>query len=241
MRKSVFYCVLFALTICLIPHSLIAKTGYVSDMLLLTFRDGPGKTASVIKTLSSSTPVEILEEQVGFYKVQLQSREIGWVDKKFIIFETPKSMIIKQLEQTIASLENQITTLQSAAQASKDHLSSSNDDNIIKIQSLESSLQTALSENQTLTRSLSETNEKYNTLIQQSKNIQSIVAENKTLKEQNKSLTIDLDALKKSSTSILKIGMIKWFLAGVGTLLLGWILGQSISSTRRSRSSLFDS
>lgn len=238
MKNFLIYFILCALTICLVPQLLVAKTGYVSDLLLLTFREGPGKSYPVAKTLKSGTPVIIIEEQDGFYKVELQSKEIGWVDKKFIIFEIPKGMIIKQLEQDIKSLENKISTLESDNEALKGQLSSSNDENVKKIQSLEISLQSTLSQNKELTHSLSENNKKYSTLVQQSKNIQNIITENKTLKEENEDLNTKLAALEKKNKSILKIGMIKWFLAGVGTLLLGWVLGQSISSRRRSGSSL---
>ncbi|MFH2060950.1 MAG: TIGR04211 family SH3 domain-containing protein [Pseudomonadota bacterium] len=238
MKNFFFYCILCALTICLVPQILIAKTGYVSDLLLLTFREGPGTSYTVIKTLESSTPVNIIEEQDGFYKVELQSKEIGWVDKKFIIFQTPKIRIIKQLEQDIKSFEKKVSNLESANEALKGQLSSSNDEKVQKIQSLETSLQSSLSENKALTHSLSENNRKYNTLIQQSKNIQTIITDNETLKQENQSLNTKLAALEKKNKSILKIGMIKWFLAGVGTLILGWVLGQSISSRRRSGSSL---
>jgi SH3 domain protein len=37
-----------------------------------------------------------------------------------------------------------------------------------------------------------------------------------------------------------KTGMIKWFLAGVGVLLLGWVIGLSVSSRQGGSSSLLD-
>ncbi len=221
-------------TICIVPQLLMAKTGYVSDMLLLTFREGPGASYSVVKTLKSNTPLTILDEQNGFYKVQLQTREIGWVDKKFIIFDMPNALIVNQLEKEKKNLEDKISNMESAQQALKNQLSSSEDENIRKIQSLDAALKAAENKNKTLTRSLSEIKTKYNTLIQNSKNIQDIVAENKTLKETNHTLAANLDILKKKNKNVFKTGMIKWFAAGVITLLIGWTLGRNISSRRRS-------
>ncbi len=240
MKKSVFCFILCILTFCLIPQILIAKTGYVSDMLLLTFREGPGKTFTVIKTLKSDTALNIIGEQNGFFKVELQSRETGWVDKNFVVFDTPKATIIRQLEQTIASIENKNVALLDKHQELKNRLNASNNDNVIKIQTLESSLNEMRNDKQKLSKSLKDTQKKYDTLIQQSKDIQSIIEENKAFKTTNEKLTVDLEMFKKKNKTLFKTGMIKWFLAGVATLLVGWILGQSVSSRKRSGSSLLD-
>jgi len=93
---------------------------------------------------------------------------------------------------------------------------------------------------QKLSKSLKDTQKKYDTLIQQSKDIQSIIEENKAFKTTNEKLTVDLEMFKKKNKTLFKTGMIKWFLAGVATLLVGWILGQSVSSRKRSGSSLLD-
>ncbi|WP_299982352.1 TIGR04211 family SH3 domain-containing protein [Desulfobacula sp.] len=196
MKKSLFHLMIFVIIIFLFPQLTFAKTGWVSDMLLLTFRQGPGTSYAVTKTLTSNTPVLILEEKNEFYKVELQSKEIGWVNKKFISFELPKPFIIDQLKQ--------------------------------KNKDLEASLKTALNAKK----------RKQTPLIEQSKNIQKIVKENKVLQEKNSTLSRELEILKKNNKGFLKIDMIKWFLAGVGVLLLGWIIGHNISSKKRRSGSL---
>ena len=196
MRKSLSHLMIFAIIICLFPQLGFAKTGWVSDMLLLTFRQGPGASYAVIKTLKSDTPVSILEEKNEFYKVELQSKEIGWVDKKFITFELPKTFIIDQLKQ--------------------------------KNKALEASLKIALSDNRG----------KHTPLIEPSRNTRKMVKENKTLQEKNSALSRELEILKGENKGFLKTDMIKWFLAGVGVLLLGWIIGQNVSSKKRRSGSL---
>lgn len=228
MKKILFPLIILVLMISVFPQSSLAKTGYVSDMLLLTFRQGPGNSYTVIKTLPSNTPVSVLEEKDGFFKVALQSNETGWVDKKFIIFEQPKSILIEQLKQENNRLKTKISQLESSTRTLKD-----------TIKPLEASLKTALSEKTRVTHSLSDNREKYNTLIEKSGNIQKLINENKSLQEKNITLARDLEVLKKNHKDLFKTGMIKWFLAGVGVLLLGWIIGQSVSSKkRRSGSSL---
>ena len=240
MKKSIL-CSLFVIAaLTLLPQTTTAETGYVSDMLLLTFREGPGTNFSVIKTLRSSTPVKVVGEENGFFKVELQSREIGWVDKKFIIFETPKSVIIQGLEREKSVLEQKVARLEARMAELKKQLSASNDDRVKKISDLETRLSQALAEKQELTKSLAANKKSYDTLVAQSKNIQQIVAENQRLKTEHKTLTTEFGTLEKENKSLLRTGMIKWFLAGVGTLLIGWIIGNSVSTKRRSGSSLLD-
>lgn len=240
MRHSFFHLIIFVVGLLLLPQLLFAQTGYVSDMLLLTFRQGPGNSYAVTKTLKSNTPVSILEEENGFYKVELQSKEIGWVDKKFIIFELPKTFVIDQLKKENNLLESRLSTLESGTQMLKDKLSVQDNESAQKIQSLETSLKEVLDEKEGISHSLSQAREKYNTLIKQSKNIQTIVKENKTYLEENTRLSKELDILKTKNKDLFKTGMIKWFLAGVGVLLLGWIIGQSVSSKKRKSGSLLD-
>lgn len=240
MKKLILSVTLIFMAAGVFPCSASAKTGYVSDMLLLTFREGPGTSYTVLKTLKSDTEVNIVEEQEGFYKVELTTGETGWVDKKFIVFETPKSYTIRQLEQTIARIENKNQALTDEKQALINRLNASNNEHIVKIQNLEKQLETTLKESTELSAALKDSNQKYDTLIQQSKDIQGIIQENKTLKSENTTITAQLSQTTKKNKTLLKTGMIKWFLAGVATLLVGWILGQSVSFRKRSSSSLLD-
>ncbi|WP_158406116.1 TIGR04211 family SH3 domain-containing protein [Desulfobacula toluolica] len=228
MKNFLFSLITLVLAVSAFAQTSLAQTGYVSDMLLLTFRQGPGNSYAVIKTIQSNTPVSIIEEKNGFYKVTLQSNETGWVDKRFIVFKQPKSIVLEQLKQENSSLQNKISQLKSSPQALEE-----------TIKQLEASLKTALDEKTKISHSFAENQKKYNTLIKQSGNIQKLINENKSLQKKNVTLTRDLETLKKNHKDRFKTSMIKWFLAGVGVLLLGWIIGKNISSQkRRSGSSL---
>lgn len=227
MKKLVSTLIVFIIIICLFPLVSYAKTGYVSDMLLLTFRQGPDNSYAVEKTLMSNTPVLILEEKNGFYKVELESKEVGWVDKNFIIFTLPKTLMINELEKENKSLSNRIMELQSK----KQNYSQTKEELAI-------SLKTALDEKNKTTNLLSDIQGKYDTLTRKSKNIQGIIKENKKLKEQTQALSEELKIIKGKSKNLFKTEMIKWFLTGAGVLLIGWIIGQSVSSKKQHSSSL---
>ena len=216
MKKLFFPFIIFVMIICLFPQLVLAKTGYVSDMLMLTFRQGPGTSYAVTKTLKSNTPVSILEEKNEFYKVELQSKEIGWVDKNFIVFELPKIFILDQLKQENELLKDKILKLESLTQTLEDKILSQKTDNSQKTKA---------------SSPFSDNRVKYDTLIK----------ENKMYQEKNSIFSKEIELLKKKNKNLFKTDMIKWFLTGVGVLLLGWIIGQSVfSKKQQSRSSLLD-
>jgi SH3 domain protein len=176
-----------------------SRTGYVTDMLILTFRQGPGPSYEVMKTLESNTRLTILEEQNGYYRVRLSSGETGWVDKQFVTFDTPKTEIIEKMKAEYAALKNRFTALSAAHDQLKDKIA-------------------AMSEN--------------------SDDLFQIIQKNKALEKENKDLSLRIEALEKESETLFKAGMIKWFLAGFGVIVFGWILGRTVSVGSRRRSSL---
>ncbi len=239
MKKMLYSLIISVLVICCFSLNSFAQTGWVSDMLLLTFRQGPGNDYSVIKTLKSNTQVIILGEENGFYNVALQSEEQGWVDKKFIIFDQPKTIIISQLKQENKKYAQKVDSLEAINQEWQNKFTTLESEFSQKSGDLESSLKSALDDKKIMDTSLSKSKEAYNTLINQSKNLKKTIEQNKTLKQENETLSKSLEILENKSKSQFKVAMIKWFLAGVGVLLLGWIIGQSVSTkSRRSGGSL---
>jgi len=220
MKDSFFYFIIFIIILCLFPQLIWARTGYVSDRLILNFRQGPDNVSPVIQGLKSDTPVFILEENNEFYKIELESKEIGWVAKKFIVFELPKTLIIDQLTKENNDLKDKISKLSiRETDLKKDEGNLPSDQDI-----------------------------KSNDLIENNENIQEIIQKNQMYQKENLALSKELELLKKKNDSLknngslknndpLKIGMIKWFFSGVGVLLIGWIIGQSVSSKKRKSNS----
>lgn len=216
------------------------QTAYVSDQLILTFREGPGTQHAVIKTLKSDTPLNILEEDNGFYKVSLNSGEQGWVDKKFIMLEPPKTLIIERLNREKSALKTQIQKLkQTSDERRKDNLvrETGTQEVVVDLTRQVADLEQKTSQ---LTRDLKDATTKLNTLKQASRNVTGILNENKQLKTENAALSKDIEDLENETRGMFKTGMIKWFLAGFGILLFGWIIGKTVSPKRQSGGSLLD-
>ena len=176
-----------------------SRTGYVTDMLVLTFRQGPGPSYEVLKTLESNIRLTILDEKNNYYKVRLSSGDTGWVDKQFVTFETPKAQIIETMTDEYAALEKQFNTLSETHKQLKDKIA-------------------AMSEN--------------------TDDLFQVLQKNKDLENENAQLSLQVEQLEKKSSTLFKTGMIKWFLAGFGVILVGWILGQTVSGRTRRRNSL---
>ncbi len=231
MRKLLIHMMLLLMISLVLPSSGLSKTGYVSDMLLLTFRSGPGNNYTVLKTLKSNTAVTVLKEENGFYHVKLSTGETGWVDKKFIIFDLPSALQVQKLEAENQALADRLEKLEANSKEAE---------YLQKIEALNLSLKTALDENERLGNELARNRLKYDTLVDQSSDIQRIVQENKTLQKQNTELSNALEDLQARHKNSYRTAMIKWFLAGVGVLLTGWIIGSSVSTKKRRSSSLLD-
>lgn len=197
-----------------------SQTAYVSDTLILTFREGPGSGYPVLSALKSDTPLTIIEEKNGYLKVALSSGEQGWVDKNYVVTDPPKSIMITRLKKENAALEEKIKALSEKA------------DQVV--------MEQIKKENQALRQSVETLNSQYTALKTASANITGILEENKRLKTLNASLSDTLSEQKAKTDFVFKTGTIKWFIAGVGVLLLGWLIGLSISSRQGGSSSLLD-
>ncbi len=217
-----------------------AQTAYVSDLLILTFRDGPGASYPVVKTLKSNTPLTILNEKDGFYNVSLASGEQGWVDKQFVMFETPKTVIIEQLNREKASLEDQIKRLEAALTRDKEAPLVRETGSVDPATGPAEQLAELQEKNRQLARDLEQTRTEFNALKKAAEDVTGTMNANKRLKAENKRLSQSIEHQNTDTGSIFKTEMIKWFLAGFGVLLIGWIIGKSVSPNRKKGSSLLD-
>ncbi|MBF0468416.1 MAG: TIGR04211 family SH3 domain-containing protein [Desulfamplus sp.] len=265
MKRTHRNCTIYILSIFLyalaaIP-SLHAQTGYVSDMLILSLKEGPGRQYNTIKTLRSNTPVEILDTRERFLKIRTQEGDNGWVESQYITHEIPKTIIIQQLTEKIAQLEassdNPEGTQKKSSESTIDNIDTDlkNDKEasyINKIKSLETALSAQIEKSRLLEAQLSNMDSEQN--HEPSLNPISIGDNNieeEDIDELQKEIPGDEEengfsiysipkTLFSSDDDVLKTAMIKWFCAGAGVLIAGWFIGRSFSGVRRSGGGLLD-
>ncbi|MEJ2191709.1 MAG: TIGR04211 family SH3 domain-containing protein [Nitrospirota bacterium] len=209
-----------------------ADTRYVSDKLIITMRAGQGNDYRIIKYLPTATPVEVLEKDGEFLKVRTKDGKEGWVHGQYIVSETPKTFIIDALKSKVGKLKDTVEGLQQERDKLKSDLQDARRSYRSEARDLSSQMSEAAQSAQDTAHQLKEMTEKYETLAEQSKNVTQIVQERDLLKAENERLNTTSSTLQAENERLMRNGMIKWFLAGGGVLLVGWIIGK-ISRQKR--------
>jgi len=95
---------------------------YVTDRLYLSLRITPDPDQPAIELLPSDTKIEVLRTAEDWAEVKLEDGGLGWVLKRFLVEDMPKSLtiealkrqledkdaVLKKLEKEIATLKRQI-------------------------------------------------------------------------------------------------------------------------------------
>ena len=210
-----------------------AETRYISDQLVVSLREQPQKGAQSIIFLKTDVSVEVLEEAGAFFKVKTKAGEIGYIKQNYLTATTPKTVVIKQLQKERDRLANKVDNMQQ--QVAKTTSQSDKTQQELATQLTEArkqfdALEKELGESQsTLTR----TRQDYQALQEDAKNIVAITKERDQLRQTNQALTDTTAKLDEEVGALTKTGVIKWFLAGAGVLLLGWIIGKMSGGGRR--------
>ena len=224
----VFICSLSG--IILLPAA-VADTQYVSDLMIISMKEGQDPDTPVVGYLRSAAAVEVLEETGELMRIQIEDGSQGWVRKKFIVKDKPKAVLIKELEEKIALLEDDIKTLQKGSDTQD--LTNTIKEYKQRIVLLTTSLENEKKTKLTLQDNLQEVNAAYQALVNTHKNTADTIKELASVKDENRTLKDKIAALPPMDATPMLPGNMKWFLIGGGVLLLGFIMGRAIRGGRR--------
>ncbi len=227
----IFVCVFFFLS----TSEAVAQTRYVSDVLIVSLRDAPSNNYHSIKTLKTGTPVETISEEDGFYKVRTKDGLEGYIAKQYLTLDIPKPVIIKRLKADLDKALKRIDKLKSELTQEKDSLSDSLNAEEVKNAALLKQLNGARETLAKIKKDKAEIVARYETLVRDSGHIVDVINERDRLSSEVDALKNKVDALEEKNSALLRTGVIKWFLAGGGVLLIGWMIGRI---SRKHRSSL---
>jgi len=225
-NKPGLFLLFFTFVIITTSVSVYADTQYVSDNLIITMRTGTGDEYKIIRTLKTGTPVEVIEETDQYYKVETEDGEEGWVLKRYITAETPKTIIISRLKDDIIKLKDSIEKVNRERGAIKKELQSADSSHKDVVRELEESLKKKNDQTSNITKELQEMTNKYNKLAEDSDNVVVIVGERDMLNEENARLSADRNNLLRENERLSRRNNIFWFLAGGGVFFTGWIIGK---------------
>jgi len=192
-----------------------AETQFVSDDLVITLRTGQGNQYEILKTLSSGTKLEILEEtQTGYTRVKTENGVEGWVRTQYL---TREPIARVQLEKAQKKLETLTEKLSATQEELKDLRKEKNQ--------LDTSLSKLRNEHDSTTKEL--------------ENLSAVAARPKQLATENKDLRLQYEkindelVLVKQENQVLKDRSKRnWFLTGAGVVILGMIIGLIIPKIR---------
>ena len=217
---------MFVLYVSFIPATAVAETRYVSDLLIISVREGQADDSTVIGYLKSDTPVDVIEENEAFVHIKTPENLEGWVKKKFLVSEKPKTVLIEELKLRILDLEDRIILLQQNPETNAQPELTSELNS--KIDTLQGDIKNQKLMVSKLENELRQANKKYNELLERQKQSPDVSIELQALKEKNQELITELQHAKQKPQPSFFSGNIKWFLAGAGVLILGFIIGRSL-------------
>lgn len=209
-----------------------AETRYVSDVLVINVRQAPEDSSPTIEHLRTGDAMEVLETQGAYLKVRTGDGVVGWVAAQYTSEETPKAVVIRRQQEELSRLKVRALEGEEAAQKATKELEASRGEHAAEVRKLEDQLAQARSEAKQASSDLADVTAKYEQLRKQSGSVLDVVAERDRLKSENQTLSERLGKAEAERATLTRTTAIRWFLAGAGVLLVGWLAGLSSRKKR---------
>ena len=199
----------------LLSTPILAETMYVSDVLKLTVRTGKGQDYKIISVIQSGQTVEVLQPEGKWAFVRLHDGKEGWVLTRYLTNKITNNVKLQWLQKKHKTLTIQATTLLEENTKFKKEK-----------KELDSMLKKA-------EKSVEELNTSYETLKTESADYIKLKSKYTKTASQLAEYTEKSELLEKELTKLEFGRTIRWFLAGAGVLLLGFLIGFATKRQRR--------
>lgn len=192
-----------------------AETMYVTDLIKLTLRSGPSTEHKILSVIESGQQVEVLEPGEDWSLVRMANGKEGHVLTRYLVPEPTHNVRLEQLQTKHKALMQQAATLLEENTHFRDE---------------SKELKSTLDGNE---KALKKMSTDYDKLKAGSAEYIELKEKHKTVSGQLAEQTKRADALDEELRAIEINQYIKWFLAGSGVLLVGFIVGFSARRQRR--------
>ncbi len=206
-----------SLGICVMCFSAVgfAETRYVTDLLKLPLRTGPSTEYKILALVESGQQLDVVEPGENWSMVRLDNGKEGYVLNRYLVAQPTSAVRLKDLQSKYTVLKQQADALIEENNRFKE-------------------------ENETFKTSLDSSEKERNKLDTDYKELKASAAEFLSLKKKHQEVSTRLaeqtkraNALDKELSGLEMNQYIKWFLAGSGVLLVGFIIGFSAKRGRR--------
>lgn len=198
-----------------LPAFVSAETMYVSDIMKVTVRTGPGVEHKIVAILQSTDKVNVIEFKKDWSYVRLPDGKEGWIITRFITSEKPSQLLLESLQKKYDAL---IKTHNPMLKENK---------------KLKQENKKILSEFAKDKKAFERLDQSYENLKNESKNFLRLKENYQKSTSKLAEQTQKAERLEEELTKLLLHQNIKWFLSGAGVLVLGCILGYATKRQRR--------
>lgn len=197
-----------------------AATFYVKPSSEIPIRRGQGTQYKIIAVVTNGSAVQLVEEQQDWALVRLDSGKQGWILKRYLSDTPPLDKQVELLKEEKQELEK------------NKGLAETNLDELVSVNAkVESDLSTCLI-------NLRDTEDSYKSLQEDTVDVVLTKKKLETAQHTIEQLNQELSTLQIENAVLKKNETVKWFLAGSGVLLIGWIIGKFTGRSRKKKPSL---
>jgi SH3 domain protein len=193
----------------------LAETMYVTDVLKLTLRSGPSTEHKILSVVESGQQIELLEPGKDWSLVRIANGKEGYVLTRYLMPDPTNNVRLERLQNKHKALMQQATTLL---------------EENTRLKKEDRQLKSTLDGND---KALKKLRVDYEKLKAGSADYIELKEKYKTASGQLAEQTKRAETLDEELRSIEINQYIKWFLAGSGVLLVGFIVGFSARRGRR--------
>lgn len=215
MKNQVNRIVLVGIFLTFFAATGFAESMYISDKLKVTVRRGPSTEYKILDIAESGERVEILEAGEEWTLVRLDNGKEGYVTSRYLVASPTHAIRLEQLQAKHKTLTQQAAAL-------LEENTSLREENKQLISTLSSTENT-----------LKKLDADYQELKAGSAEFLSLKTRYKQVSKQLAEQTKKAERLDKELGQVELNQYIKWFLAGSGVLLVGFIIGFSAKRQRR--------
>lgn len=184
-----------------------AKGLYVRDWITISVRTSPLETAKIVGLANTNDFLEVTGEQEDWTKVRTPEGKEGWVQNRYLTDQTPKALIVDQLNEKVKSLsENNMTLQEENKQLQKDNR--------------ELSYKTS-----SLTKEVDKVKGDYDKLTTESSEYLNLKKNYEELLKENKEHAQEMDVLAKENSRLKTSDRLIFTLIGGAFIIVGLVIG----------------
>jgi SH3 domain protein len=214
MKAVPYIAVVIMLSLAVALPALAAETRYVKDTIVIGVRNAPSDLAKSLEFIRTGDKVKVIDEEGDFILVRTARGTEGWVKTRYTVTKRPAAAEASELRNRNEIMQGQIKQAEESSVELSDQLRETRE----QVEAL----------NVELTKARTE----YNELAEMNEHVLDIAAERDMLKERVRKYREESGIFSGLMDVVSNRGFLRWFLAGGGVFLAGWLAGRSAKKQR---------